>query len=69
MTLEQATLILAELRESIIASTMQRNYVQQPEVEKTLADRVQALDVVLKELEKMNDLNCLSSVKLHKECE
>lgn len=52
MTLEQAMLILAELRESYIAHAMQRNYVQQPEVEKTVADRVQASDVVLKELEK-----------------
>lgn len=50
MTLEQAILILAELRESYIAHAMQRNYVQQPEVEKTISDRVQALDVVLKEL-------------------
>ena len=52
MTLEQALLILAELRESYIARTMQKNYVQQPEVEKTIANRVQALDVVLKELER-----------------
>ena len=52
MTLEQAMLILAELRESYIAHAMQRNYKHYPEVEKTIADRVQALDVVLKELEK-----------------
>ena len=51
MTLEQATLILAELRESYIAHAMQRNY-KHPEVENTIADRVQALDVVLKELSK-----------------
>lgn len=52
MTLEKAMLILAELRESYIAHAMQRNYKQYPEVEKTISERVQALDVVLKELEK-----------------
>ena len=57
MTLEQAMLILAELRESYIAHAMQRNYRQYPEVEKTIADRVQALDVVL---------DALSTGKPHK---
>lgn len=50
MTLEQATLILAEMRESIIASTMQLGYMY--ETKSTPAEKLQALDVVLKELEK-----------------
>ena len=53
MTLEQALLVLAELREHYIASTMQPNYCrQQIEAERVVSERVQALDVVLKELEK-----------------
>lgn len=45
MTIEEATLILAELRESMIASSMRMGYAY--EMKSTLADRVQAIDIVL----------------------